>query len=333
MNGVTRNMGNIGETYLDIYKNYSNEIKPDSLIPFGKEANLRKALEYLKTTIVLSKESKQTEYYLAFAETLSEAYLLSGNAKSSLELYKEFIAVRDSVYDVEKINEAARKEMDYEYGKREDSLRFQKALTDLNLVQEKRIRKRETLFFSSGLALVLVFSGFVYNRWRLTQKQKRIIEKEKQRSDELLLNILPGEVAEELKEKGSADAKQFEEVTVMFTDFKDFTKISEKLSPTELVHEIHTCFKTFDNIISRHNIEKIKTIGDAYMCAGGLPAVNKTNAFDVLNAAIEIQTFMQQHLDIILQRSVPTQHRRRKVSGDLVFPYFSLEVIIDFEEQ
>ncbi len=115
---------------------------------------------------------------------------------------------------------------------------------------------------------------------------------EKKKSDDLLLNILPEEVAEELKAKGSADAKQFDDVTVMFTDFKNFTQISEKLSPTELVNEIHTCFKAFDNIISKHNIEKIKTIGDSYMCAGGLPVANKTNAEDIVKAAIEIQEYM-----------------------------------------
>jgi class 3 adenylate cyclase len=112
----------------------------------------------------------------------------------------------------------------------------------------------------------------------------------------LLLNILPSTVAEELKDKGSAEAKHFDEVTVMFTDFKNFTKISEKLTPTELVAEIHTCFKAFDLIITKYNIEKIKTIGDSYMCAGGLPVANRTNAADVVNAAMEIQEFMLQHL-------------------------------------
>ncbi len=126
--------------------------------------------------------------------------------------------------------------------------------------------------------------------------EKKEVEKQKKRSDDLLLNILPEEVAEELKAKGSADAKQFDEVTVMFTDFKGFTQISEKLTPSELVAEIHTCFKAFDNIITKYNIEKIKTIGDAYMCAGGLPVSNKTNAFDVVNAAIEIKQFMHEHL-------------------------------------
>jgi class 3 adenylate cyclase len=116
------------------------------------------------------------------------------------------------------------------------------------------------------------------------------------RSEALLLNILPKEIAGELKTYGRAEAKHFDQVTVMFTDFKNFTGISEKLSPTELVAEIDTLFRAFDRIISRHPIEKIKTIGDSYMCAGGLPVPNNTHAFDVVNASLEILHFMQQHL-------------------------------------
>jgi len=125
--------------------------------------------------------------------------------------------------------------------------------------------------------------------------QRRKISKEKKRSDELLLNILPSETAEELKATGGAKAKSFALVTVMFTDFKDFTKISEKLSPEELVAELHTIFQAFDNIIHANNIEKIKTIGDSYMAAGGLPVSNKTHPFDVITAALKIQEFMLRH--------------------------------------
>ena len=142
--------------------------------------------------------------------------------------------------------------------------------------------------FIAGFAIVLLFSiGFFY--------QKNRISKEKKRSDELLLNILPEEVAEELKEKGSADAKLFDNVTVIFTDFKGFTTITEKLSAKELVGEINYCFSAFDNIIHKYGIEKIKTIGDSYMAVGGLPIPSKTHAKDVVNAALEINEFMEEH--------------------------------------
>ena len=125
--------------------------------------------------------------------------------------------------------------------------------------------------------------------------QRNKIATGKKESDELLLNILPSEVAAELKAKGSADAKQFEGVTVMFTDFKGFTQLSEKLSPKELVREINECFSAFDHIMHKHGVEKIKTIGDAYMAAGGLPTSNSTHANDVVLAALEIQQFMHEH--------------------------------------
>ncbi len=116
------------------------------------------------------------------------------------------------------------------------------------------------------------------------------------RSENLLLNILPKEVAEELKVSGKTQTKSYGSVTVMFADFRNFTKISETLTPTELVGEIDTIFRAFDHIIGRYPIEKIKTIGDAYMCAGGLPVDNDTHAFDVVRAALDMQAFMCAHI-------------------------------------
>ncbi|MEY4110673.1 MAG: hypothetical protein RLZZ46_1028, partial [Bacteroidota bacterium] len=125
--------------------------------------------------------------------------------------------------------------------------------------------------------------------------QKAEVEIQKQHSEDLLLNILPVGVAEELKAKGSAEAKLIEEVTVLFTDFKGFTQLSEKLTPKDLVKEIHECFSAFDVIMQKHGIEKIKTIGDAYMAAGGLPLPSGTHARDVVLAALDIQSFMENH--------------------------------------
>ncbi|MBK7270088.1 MAG: hypothetical protein IPI07_11445 [Flavobacteriales bacterium] len=134
---------------------------------------------------------------------------------------------------------------------------------------------------------------------------------EKERSEQLLHNILPEEVAEELKAKGSADAQLIEHVTVLFTDFKGFTEMSEKLTAKELVADIHECFSAFDHIMQKHGIEKIKTIGDAYMAAGGLPTPNTTHALDVVKAALEI-------------RDVIAENKARKVAAGL--PYFEIRI-------
>jgi adenylate cyclase len=124
------------------------------------------------------------------------------------------------------------------------------------------------------------------------EKQHGELKKEKQKSDDLLLNILPEEVAEELKEKGFSEARSFNNVSVLFTDFVDFTKAGERMTPQQLVDELHICFRTFDEIMSRHRIEKIKTIGDAYLAVGGLPIADADHAVNTVLAAIEMLEFM-----------------------------------------
>ncbi len=124
-------------------------------------------------------------------------------------------------------------------------------------------------------------------------KQKEYIEEQKKKSDKLLLNILPFEIAEQLKKKGFAKSKNYRMVSVLFADFKDFTKLAEILSTQELIKELNIYFEKFDNIIDEHYIEKIKTIGDAYMCAGGLPLRNKSNPIDIVLAGLQIQEFMR----------------------------------------
>jgi class 3 adenylate cyclase len=120
-------------------------------------------------------------------------------------------------------------------------------------------------------------------------EEKAEVERQKEKSDELLLNILPSEVAEELKEKGYTTAKSFDEVTVLFSDIKGFTNVAEKMTAQELVKEINTYFSAFDSIVQKNGLEKIKTIGDAYIAAGGLPEKNLATAQNVVEAAIDMQ--------------------------------------------
>ena len=115
---------------------------------------------------------------------------------------------------------------------------------------------------------------------------------EKRKSDELLLNVLPEEIATELKKKGEVTPKHYEMATVIFTDIENFTELASMISPQELIATLNECYSAFDDIVDRHNLEKIKTIGDAYMCVGGIPSENTTNAIDAIVAAEEIQHWM-----------------------------------------
>jgi class 3 adenylate cyclase len=104
--------------------------------------------------------------------------------------------------------------------------------------------------------------------------------------------MIPADIAEELKEKGEATAREFNSVSILFTDFKEFTKMSETLNASELVEELNYCFKAFDNICDKYNIEKIKTIGDSFMAAGGLPVLTKDSVKNTVLAALEMQVFI-----------------------------------------
>jgi class 3 adenylate cyclase len=161
----------------------------------------------------------------------------------------------------------------------EDRLKIRQGKTRLNMM-------------AGGVVFFIILSLLIYRNFRNQKRLNRLLDDSKRQSDELLLNILPHETAEELKTTGKAVAKRFDEVTVMFTDFKDFTQASELMTAEELVHEINFYFSEFDRIISQHNLEKIKIIGDSYMCAGGLPVPNATHAYDVVEAALELQEFM-----------------------------------------
>ncbi len=176
----------------------------------------------------------------------------------------------------------------------------------------------------AAYVIMMVLAVLLYNRLRteklrLRQKKlERIVEErteeislERDRSESLLLNILPAEIAQELKYNGQAEAKKLDHVTVLFTDFKGFTQYSEKVSPEALVEDLHESFTAFDEIMAKHGVEKIKTIGDAYMAAGGLPTPNDTHPQDVLEAAFEIRDFIE-------------KGKAKKIKNGL--PYFEIRI-------
>lgn len=128
---------------------------------------------------------------------------------------------------------------------------------------------------------------------------------ERRKSEELLLNTLPRKIAEELKQTGKVKPVYYQSASILFTDFKDFTKLAEQLTPEELVEELDYCFSSFDMIIEAHNLEKLKTIGDSYMCVGGIATPNPTHAIDAVLAALQIQAFMRWRRQEKIQNNQP----------------------------
>jgi class 3 adenylate cyclase len=242
--------------------------------------NFSEAKTWLEKGLNISKEIGSVDNIKESYGGLESLDSAMGNYKEAYDHSKLYTLYRDSLFNQENTKKSVQIQMNYDFEKKEAIAKAEKDKKD---IRQRNIRNS----ILAGLGGMFVFSLIIF-------RQRNKISKEKKRSEELLLNILPSETAEELKQTGSARAKSYEEVTVMFTDFKDFTQASEKLSAEELVKEINYCYSEFDKIISGYKVEKIKTIGDSYMCAGGLPVPNKTNAEDTVRAALGIQQFMEQ---------------------------------------
>jgi class 3 adenylate cyclase len=182
-------------------------------------------------------------------------------------------------------------QFNYELEKREGQIEL---LTTDKKLKEAIIQKQKFVknAFLVGFILIMLVAFQTLLSYFRKVKTNKIVDQQKVEIENLVLNILPAEVATELRTEGSATPRHYENVSVLFTDFKGFTKIAGGLSPRELVAELNEFFIAFDEIVVRNNLEKIKTIGDAYMCAGGIPSKNETHSFDTVKAGLEMQAFM-----------------------------------------
>ncbi len=214
-----------------------------------------------------------------------------GRHAEAMEHMKQHVLYKDSLLNIEKVRSMADMQEKYESEKKAKEITELKAEKLSAALDKAQLQRTRNIYLFSALG-ILGLAAALWGRLRITQRARRAIQKEKDVSEGLLLNILPQEVAAELKVNGAAEARQFDKATVLFTDFKGFTALSEQLTPAQLVAEIDHCFKAFDGIVGAHRIEKIKTIGDAYMAAGGLPDPTHGAPADVVLAALEMQEFM-----------------------------------------
>ena len=224
---------------------------------------------------------------------LIEAYRNNNDFLNVAKYQDSLISINQSIYDLESDNKIQNLQLSFDLDKQESEIAYLNAQNEIQTEQIARARLfRNFLIAASGLLLIII-GGIVY-QYRFVKKTNEIITHERNKSDQLLLNILPKETADELKENGSVKTKKYENATVLFTDFVNFTGKSGKIEPEDLVKSIGYYFTNFDEIVGRYNMEKIKTIGDAYMCVGGIPNENETNAMDALKAAEAILKFVEE---------------------------------------
>ena len=247
------------------------------------------AIEKFLQSYRIAKKVSYFDYMLNASQQLEKLYYEMGNYQDAYLYSVTTRNLGDSINDMSKKEQMIMNGINREQQVRDKINEEQKQESERMI----RNKKTERNMMAGFVAFLFILSFVIFRNYRIQKKSNIRLDEEKKRSESLLLNILPGETAEELKQTGKAKAKHFEEVTVMFTDFKDFTQASENMKADELVEEIHFYFSEFDRIVTRYGIEKIKTIGDSYMCVGGLPVCNDTHARDVVSCALELQEFME----------------------------------------
>ena len=307
LNGTAFNLGSIGMIYAeqgnyDMAKKNINQALailekekiynaiPEFMISmsdiYANQGDLSTAFNYAHKSLEIAQKYGLKKHVSDANLSLSELYDRTGDKEESLKYYKNYIIYRDSVKNIEAVEQMADLRTNYEVSQKQLEV-------DLLNVQK---RNQQIMVIATAIALFLIglIALMLFRRNKLIRETNKIIEKEKNRSDNLLLNILPEETADELKEKGKVEAEKFESVTVLFTDFEGFTHYSENLPPEKLVESVGFYFSKFDEIIERYELEKIKTIGDSYMCAGGLPVSTNDHAIKMTQAALEIIKFVKE---------------------------------------
>lgn len=272
--GMAYEFNNVASSYLKL---------PDSLFPITLHplsARNEIALKYADSALVINQEIGSVSGQKNAWKTLTDIHLENQDYKNAYTSYFQYVLLNDSIQGEEVKNNILRKELEFDYEKRTAIAREE---------QEKRNITQRNIRTSLVIGLVglIFFSG-------LLTRQRNKLKIEKRRSENLLLNILPIEVAEELKQTGRAKARKYENISILFTDFVNFTKISENLTPEVLIEELNECFTAFDHIMEKHGLEKIKTIGDAYMAVCGLPISMPDHAQRTVRAALDIADYIRE---------------------------------------
>ena len=252
------------------------------------------ALIYLKKAEKIAFKHNFSGELKSIYESFSNVYNQMNDYKNAYVYQFKYSAIKDTLYNIETDRKLGSLQFDFDIQKKQSEVDL---LTKDNELQEADIKRQKFAKFAflMGLFLFLIIALITYRSYLRKVKTNKILDKQKDEIEGLLLNILPEEVAKELQTTGQAVPRHFNEVSVLFSDFKGFTAHAEKLSPQELVMELNTCFIAFDDIVGKYNLEKIKTIGDSYMCAGGIPVEEEGHVFSMIKASIEMQDWIKEN--------------------------------------
>lgn len=265
-------------------------------------------IDYLKAK-ALGEEVNMLRELKDIYDGLSKTYARANDYRNAFYYHELFASIKDSLYNNERDKKIALLQFDFDLQKKQGEINLLMKDRSLKEVELKRQRFAKNASIA-GLVFLVVIAVILYRNYRVKVRVNKLLDKQKDEIEGLLLNILPGEVAQELRQKGQATPRNYERVSILFSDFNGFTTIADKMEPSLLVEDLSECFVAFDNIIEKYNLEKIKTIGDAYMCAGGIPTPDDNHPYRIVRAALEMQTFMLTYNQQRLAKGLMPWHMR-----------------------
>jgi len=248
------------------------------------------ALTYFNKASSIAEEVKAPVDLKDIYQGMAVAYAKIADYKQAYKYQTLYAGIKDTLYNIDTDKKLGKLQFEFDLQKKEGQINLltkDKALQEADLKRQKLAKNA----LIGGLVLVFFITMIIYRGYRNKIRLNKVLDKQKVEIEGLLLNILPAEVADELQKTGVATPRYYEKATVLFTDFKSFSQLADDLSPQEVVTELNECFVAFDDIIEKYNLEKIKTIGDSYMCAGGIPTEDDDHIIKMIEASLEIQEF------------------------------------------
>jgi adenylate cyclase len=251
---------------------------------YVEKRDYKTALGYYKKAETLAIELKSNPLLKDLYLEIAGVYEKTGDYKNAYAYQTNLGQIKDSLFNETTERKLGALQFEFDLTKKQNEISLQAVS-----IKKQKFAKNA---FMIGLVLAFIIASLIFRSYRIKAKTHKILDKQKNEIEGLLLNILPKEVAGELQRTGHATPRHYDSVSVMFTDFKSFTVIADNMSPKELVEELDACFIAFDGIIEKYNLEKIKTIGDSYMCAGGIPVEDETHVLKMVKAGLEIQEYI-----------------------------------------
>ena len=254
-----------------------------------KNGNLEMALKGFLQAEPLLLEAHSFEEIIETYAGLKDSYVKKGDFGKAFSYLTLETNYKDTLYNTENSKKVSNLQLNYNISEKEKDIK----------VNELTIQKQKTTnwAFGVGFVLVLTIAFVIYRGYRNKVKVNIILDGQKVQIENLMLNILPAEIAAELQDHGTATPRHYESASVLFTDFKSFTTLADTMSPQQLLEELGESFMAFDDIVEKNQIEKIKTIGDSYMCAGGIPSPNDGYILNIIKTGIEMQAFVKEKND------------------------------------